>query len=170
MTMTTSRRAILAGAATLPVLSVPAVAAIQTEPDPIFAAIERHRSAYAEWVAALDYETALEHELPSEKRRSDWSRGVVNTDDPRWIDNVVAIDKWHDEKAAAMTDLVTVSPTTAAGVLALLKYYAETAPLDAKTYWPDAIDDEAYERDEEFGTTLVRHAVAAFERIIRSEA
>jgi len=46
MTTTTSRRAVLAGAATMPALAVPAIATA-AEPDPIFAAIERHRSAWA---------------------------------------------------------------------------------------------------------------------------
>ena len=44
MTMTTSRRAILAGAASL--ATVPALAKGISAPDPIFAAIERHRAAY----------------------------------------------------------------------------------------------------------------------------
>jgi hypothetical protein len=40
----TTRRSLLAGAVTLPVLAVPAVAGSLT-PDPIFAAIEAHRLA-----------------------------------------------------------------------------------------------------------------------------
>ena len=41
MTATSTRRAVLAGAAALPALSLPIIAA---EPDPIFEAIERHRA------------------------------------------------------------------------------------------------------------------------------
>ena len=41
----TTRRAILAGAAAVPALSLPALAV--GEPDPIFAAIERHRQVLA---------------------------------------------------------------------------------------------------------------------------
>jgi hypothetical protein len=49
LTTNTSRRAILAGAANLPALSMPAIAA-----DPVFAAIENHRQAYEKWIAALE--------------------------------------------------------------------------------------------------------------------
>jgi hypothetical protein len=45
-----NRRAILAGAATLPAMSIPAFA----EPDPIFAAIEAHRRADAAYCAACE--------------------------------------------------------------------------------------------------------------------
>ena len=50
---TLSRRSLLAGTATLPTLSLPAIA---TSPaDPVFAAIERHREA---WTACLAAEPA----------------------------------------------------------------------------------------------------------------
>jgi hypothetical protein len=52
MTATSTRRAILAGAAALPALSLPAIAS----PDPIFATIERHRKAQAAHTAAFDKE------------------------------------------------------------------------------------------------------------------
>ena len=49
MTATSTRRAVLAGAAALPALSLPATAA---ETDPIFAAIESHRTAEAIYAAS----------------------------------------------------------------------------------------------------------------------
>jgi hypothetical protein len=46
MTKTTSRRAVLAGIATAPVLAAPALALASAGPDPIIAAIERHKVAF----------------------------------------------------------------------------------------------------------------------------
>jgi hypothetical protein len=50
MTATSTRRAVLAGAAAIPALSLPAIAA----PDPIFAAIESHRQAESAYASAGD--------------------------------------------------------------------------------------------------------------------
>ena len=59
MTNTLSRRAILAGAACVPMLTIPAVAAIAPRQgiasdfatDPIFSAIEKHKATYLQWAA-----------------------------------------------------------------------------------------------------------------------
>jgi hypothetical protein len=48
---TIHRRAVLAGIATAPALAAPALAL--SGPDPIFAAIERHRAAYAAHIAEI---------------------------------------------------------------------------------------------------------------------
>jgi hypothetical protein len=64
-----SRRAIMSGAAALPAAAMlPAVAAVSapTAPDPIFAAIERHRLAYAELKAANSETSAAEERLPKD--------------------------------------------------------------------------------------------------------
>jgi hypothetical protein len=55
-----------------------------------------------------------------------------------------------------------INRTTIAGVTALLRYYAEHASLDGDTCWPEYSDDEG---EHEHGEALVRHAVAALERI-----
>jgi hypothetical protein len=63
MTTTTSRRAILAGAAMLPVASLPAVASpalTSSEPDPIFAAIEKHHVSTAAFMDRIRYEDSQE--------------------------------------------------------------------------------------------------------------
>jgi hypothetical protein len=54
----TTRRAVLAGIATAPALAAPAIAlgAEPAEGDPIYAAIERHRAALAEFEAARSEE------------------------------------------------------------------------------------------------------------------
>ncbi len=49
-----SRRAIVAGASSVPALALPAVAVASTEPDPIFAAIERYRTAIAAHAQTFD--------------------------------------------------------------------------------------------------------------------
>jgi len=57
MTTITSRRSILAGAAAVPALSLPAFAAV----DPIFAAIEKHRLADARYVKSFEpHEAAVD--------------------------------------------------------------------------------------------------------------
>jgi hypothetical protein len=48
-----SRRSIVASAAALPALAVPAVVSAAVEPDPIFAAIAVHRKALAAWSGTL---------------------------------------------------------------------------------------------------------------------
>ena len=52
MTTKTSRRAILAGAAVLPALAIPAAAFSSPAVDPIFAAIEKHRKIEAAFAAS----------------------------------------------------------------------------------------------------------------------
>jgi hypothetical protein len=51
--MSMPRRSIVASAAALPALAVPAVVSAAIEPDPIFAAIEVHRKALAAWSETL---------------------------------------------------------------------------------------------------------------------
>jgi hypothetical protein len=108
MTTTTSRRAILAGAACIPALAVlPATAiAPAAAADPIFAAIERHREAEAAFAGAYDnaaYRNA--------------TRSTPATD---------AIEERADELGGAANnlyvDLVTMTPTTPAGCAALLRH------------------------------------------------
>lgn len=57
MTTTTSRRAVLAGIVTVPATSLPALA---SEPDPIFALIERHRAAIQAHTDAMERVFAFE--------------------------------------------------------------------------------------------------------------
>lgn len=143
-----SRRTLVTSAAALPVLAVPAVAA-STEPDPIFAAIERHRSAWVEWTATVGVWADMSHK------------------DPRHHEAQFTMDEKGRVRDEACNDLLTTYPTTVAGVVAFLRYYEQSATLDGGTYWPQHIDHDAYERDEAFGAALARHAAAALERIVR---
>jgi len=113
--------------------------------DRIFAAIERHRQAHALWSAAVRREFTLEEK-----------------DDARFIGSQLAKEEKAIERHNACVDLVTIYPTTIAGVIALLRYYAEHASLNGDTCWPEYSDDEA---EHGHGEALVRHAVAALERI-----
>jgi hypothetical protein len=57
-------------------------------PDPILAAIEKHRSATAAYGDAVSRNFSLEEELPQDRRKSDVTHcesKIVETDDPRWI-------------------------------------------------------------------------------------
>ncbi len=111
----TSRRAVLAGAATLPALAVPAVAGSLT-PDPINAVIERYLAAKGDYSAAVEKQGALEKSLPFEKCRD--FEGC--TPDPRWIAAEIEVDDTGDEHEDALEELLTTRPTTIEGVVSLL--------------------------------------------------
>jgi hypothetical protein len=88
-----SRRAIVAGAASVPALAVPAVAAA-IDPDPIFAAIEAHRH----WAKRLD-------DL--------W---------PEWGEVSPEAESAREAAMEATRRLCETSPTTMAGLVALLDF------------------------------------------------
>jgi hypothetical protein len=128
---TMNRRALVAGAASaLPTIAAlpPAAAALTLEADPIFAAIEAHRQAYTAIVADLRRHSALEEELPQEKRQTfihAHEEKIIETDDPRWIAAERALsDGWNVIEDAGC-DLVNIEPTSVAGVVALLHYVAD---------------------------------------------
>jgi hypothetical protein len=105
MTTTTSRRAILAGAAALPALTVSPVALAAT-PDPIFAAIERHKDIFRSSLEA--------RRVWSDTPRVPWSEEAWEADVRfRWV---------HRRENRAGRALATVRPTTVAGVVALIEY------------------------------------------------
>jgi len=113
--------------------------------DPIFAAIERHRQAHAIWSAAVHREFTLD-----------------GKDAARFIESQLLTEENAIERHNSCVDLVTIYPTIIAGVTALLRYYAHHASLDGGTYWPEYSDDEG---EHEHGEAIVRHAVAALDRI-----
>ena len=90
----TTRRGFLSTAAALAASAavvIPADAANALGADPILAAIEAHKEARLAFENAISRSCALEQELPREKTRSYitvWEEGIVETDDPRWIDSV----------------------------------------------------------------------------------
>jgi len=104
MTTTQTRRAILAGAAAIPALSLPAIAA---ERDPIFAAIERHRKAEAAY--------------------REFGRSFADKTGPE----VEALEKQFAELGEVsnrlITELVAMTPATVGGCAALLRHLDEYA-------------------------------------------
>jgi hypothetical protein len=93
---TTSRRTLLAGAAALPVLAVPAIAAALDKVDPVYEAIEQHCKA----------RTAHYVKTPGE------------TDDEAFE----RIDRTSGASEAALQNLLTTRPTTVAGCAAALRH------------------------------------------------
>jgi hypothetical protein len=101
-----SRRAILAGAAAGPALAFPA-GVIPPEPDPILAAIEEHRRAWAEpFVEPCEGNEEAVQELDRRLPRLDFA-------------------------------LVNIAPTTIGGVAAILAYAAEFVTNYDGAGWPD---------------------------------
>ena len=141
-----SRRRFLAqaagGAALGMALPLPAGAS-ERVPDPILAAIEAHKAARAAFEAAVRRHSALERELPAEKRQSSvtvWEEDIVTTDDARWIDCERTVIRCMDAETDAACTLVNILPTTMAGVVALLRY-AVDADTDGEG-WPPVIETD----------------------------
>lgn len=102
MTGHSTRRAILAGVASLPVLALPAAAI--AGPDPVFAAIERHRAAVLAYFEAA--------KPPFE----------MNDDDPRQADLRGAMVEAMDIAFEAGRSLAETVPTTMSGILAVIAH------------------------------------------------
>jgi hypothetical protein len=105
--------------------------------DPIFAAIENHKAAYRNVEAVLSEHSRLESILPREKRESNidaWEEKIVETDDPRWIESERAVMQSFDAETDAACVLVSICPTTMAGIIALL-HYANAVDGDGEA-WP----------------------------------
>jgi len=132
--------AVLAAGATIP---APAEA-LPRAPDPILEAIEAHKAARAIWVANVYRHSDLEDELPKDKRRSfvhvDRDE-IFETDDPRWIECERAVMRTSDLETDAACVLVSIVPTTQAGVVALLQY-ALLADTDGEGWPRDLVSDD----------------------------
>jgi hypothetical protein len=116
--------ALSATAVALPALPIMAAA---SETDPIFAAIAAHREATAAEIAAVHANSRLDATLPREKTTWHWS--VYDTeppadcnDAPEWIAAEVALGDAGDAEDDALLAVLTTTPTTLAGIVALLEY------------------------------------------------
>jgi hypothetical protein len=120
-----------------------AVKSHASTPDPIFAAIEAHKAAFAAFDAAWHRLSDLEEELPKDLRKSwidAWETKIVETDDPRWIEAEKASNQLADAETEAAIELINVEPVTLAGAAALMKYVAD---MEAKgCLWPDGLQDD----------------------------
>jgi hypothetical protein len=94
MTITKTRRAVLAGAAALPALAAPTALASISPTDPIFAAIERHRAAQATFFAACKLDDPTDEQ----------------------------VDPLCTAAHLSIAPLVLTTPTTVAGCAAMLRY------------------------------------------------
>ena len=124
------------------------VIAAVAEIDPIFAAIEAHKAARATWICWVDRHMALEAELPKDKRQSTvnaWDNEIVLSDDPRWIEAERELSLTSDAEEEAACELVSVRPTTMAGLLALLNH-ALVYDTDGKGWPRDLCSDDGKRR------------------------
>ena len=119
-----TRRMLLRGAAVMPIAGLPAAAST----DPIFAAIENHRTAQARFSAVIGDEAILD-------------------DDPR----IDAASGAEEEAAIAILD---VSPLTIAGVIALLRYAAEHQRSGDE--WPAGLVSDSDDGRDRFGARYGR--------------
>jgi hypothetical protein len=86
------------------------------EPDPIFAAIDRHRAALRGWLAAYD-RLVLQEMMPPE----------APPDAPEWIEANTAFLAAIQELGKALKVVLSTPPTTIAGVADLLDYVGRDA-------------------------------------------
>jgi hypothetical protein len=100
-----NRRAILAGAATLPAISI---TALGSEPDPAFAAIEAYKTAFDAFIARCRYE-------------DDHVKLEPAPDDVRTPEMVALVNS----SIATRQALAATVPTTMAGLVAVLKCVIE---------------------------------------------
>jgi hypothetical protein len=140
------RRAFLSNAAIVAALSVATTItghASALSPDPIFAAIEAHTAASVAMHSQVSVHSELERSLPREKRKSSvdaFEEKIVATDDPRWIECERAVMRSFDTETDAACVLVSVRPTTIAGVLAL-RQYATAIDNDGEA-WPRELQSD----------------------------
>jgi len=146
-----NRRYVVAAIAALPALAATGAVA-QDAADPVFAAIEAHKTAAADYAQAGDVIAELEDTLPPEQRQ--WSAvdgerepPVGNNDDQRWVDAQLAVISMGDALDAASWALIDeAAPTTVAGAAALLRYAHDF--VAAGNRWPAYAGEGAGETED----------------------
>jgi len=142
----------------LPALVVPSYVGANAAPDPIFAAIERHKAAF--------------------RRSQECGRTRSGTVDAKWspeYDHAACIAAEAADEAAvkgsdkAALALTTTQPTTVAGLLALLDYvqafnagaqFLEDWGASAPMHWPAMDDDDEMDL---FGYAILANVRRALE-------
>jgi hypothetical protein len=107
---TTTRRAILAGLAATPVVALPAIADALPGADPIFAAIEAHKTAFARFGDVCE----LTDKVLAKKEE----RIITDEDESRYAEA-------NDAERAALDELLSTIPQTTAGARAALEWLVE---------------------------------------------
>jgi hypothetical protein len=131
------RRGFLSLAASAAVAGGAITPASALVPDPILEAIEAHRTASADVNAAID--------------------------DARWIESE---QRLFDAQEEAILALVTIKPTTVAGLASLMRHVA-AYEADGNE-WPMFNDDEGDGQAKDFSFFLHRNLAAALERATQS--
>jgi hypothetical protein len=133
------------------------------EPDPIFAAIDHHKAAWAAFEAALARENTTEERLSvtaPEKLKSNFYGGtftIVETYDPEYAMAVRATYEAADEHKSAAAALLNIAPTTIAGVVTMLDYayQFESKHVDC---FPDGYNDDWAEKaGDQFGISFLTY-------------
>ena len=136
--------------------------AMASGPDPILEAIEAHKLAHAVFGDRIDAHTELEKKLPRDRRRSVvdcYEERIVETDDPRWIACEREVIRSMDAETDAAITLVSICPTTHAGVLALLQY-ALVRDNDGEA-WPRELVSDDGTKERSWHYFLIGNVAAA---------
>jgi hypothetical protein len=119
-----SRRAVISGAAALPVLAM----TVGPISDPVIAAIAAHRAATGEYLAACESYQATVDMIVTEHATEETRHG--------WTAAELRIQTAHETMIAAEGTLARTAPTTAAGIAALMLY----ATANGEPVVPSAAD------------------------------
>jgi len=128
------------------------------EPDPMFAAIERHRAALRGWLATYDRLGVLQEMIPETRRL--WQI-LVNerpddcTDAPEWIEANTAFLAAIEETAIALEVVLSTPPTTITGAADLLDYVG-------RYQWELAGAGESSELAHECYGTILENALQGY--------
>ena len=160
--------AVLGAALPLPV----SAEASERVPDPILAAIDRHRRAYRDWMDNCG-EDEIEAIVQPERRQSslvaalhgnpDWQ---VAGDDPRWIAHIETACRTGAEDEAAALALVSSEILSLAGAVALLEYAASVEARGPEAWPLDLVDDNGKRRTWHF--FLMEHAAAKLAGMVQA--
>jgi hypothetical protein len=134
-----NRRNALTAVASLPVMALPAVAIAAAQPDPIFAAIEKHRACAAVVVACRQRRHAIEESLPLPLCGRQFN--ALMDANPEYRDAVKRLTgalsaEWESGRALIVMDLTTV-----AGAAALARYALDCHEADEQ-HGGDSLVDE----------------------------
>jgi hypothetical protein len=130
------------------------------EPDPISAAIERHRAALRGWLAADDRRGVLWDVIPKARRRWEFDERPVHcADAPEWIEANTALIEAYEELDKALEVVLSTPPTTITGVADLLDYVSR--------YPWEVAGASAYseQANESYGTILENALVEVLSRV-----
>jgi hypothetical protein len=171
-----SRRGILAGVATAlataaAVNATAIVKASGAEPDPIFGVIEAHRAAWRRASEAFDRMSGIEESLPRGAPHWAYFCDPVPADlDPTLVEACLDHRAAWEAHVDAAVELVTVLPTSIAGLIALLNYSLKFSIEDQ--CWPSDLVGAEGDNDENiyrpWHIWMQRHVVEVLEGMAAS--